>query len=66
MTTQDVRPLEGIRVLAVTVYLAGPFLGMTLARFGAEVNKIEMPGLSLIHISEPTRQPATSRMPSSA
>ena len=23
-------------------------------------------GLSLIHISEPTRQPATSRMPSSA
>ena len=29
MTTQDVRPLEGIRVLAVTVYLAGPFLGMT-------------------------------------
>jgi crotonobetainyl-CoA:carnitine CoA-transferase CaiB-like acyl-CoA transferase len=44
MTTQDVRPLEGIRVLAVTVYLAGPFLGMTLARFGAEVIKIEMPG----------------------
>ena len=25
-----------------------------------------MYGLSLIHISEPTRQPATSRMPSSA
>ena len=44
MTTPDVRPLEGIRVLAVTVYLAGPFLGMTLARFGAEVIKIEMPG----------------------
>lgn len=36
--------LNDIRVLGVTVYLAGPFLGMTLARFGAEVIKIEMPG----------------------
>ncbi|MBU2532784.1 MAG: CoA transferase [Alphaproteobacteria bacterium] len=38
------RPLTDIRVLSVTVFLAGPFLGMTLARFGAEVIKIEMPG----------------------
>lgn len=37
-------PLKDIRVLAVTVYLAGPFLSMSLARFGAEVIKIEMPG----------------------
>ena len=43
-TASEIRPLEGVRVLAVTVYLAGPFLGMTLARFGAEVVKIEMPG----------------------
>ena len=28
--------------------------------------KLEELTLSLIHISEPTRQPATSRMPSSA
>jgi crotonobetainyl-CoA:carnitine CoA-transferase CaiB-like acyl-CoA transferase len=39
-----VGPLSDIRVLSVTVFLAGPFLGMTLARFGAEVIKIEMPG----------------------
>jgi crotonobetainyl-CoA:carnitine CoA-transferase CaiB-like acyl-CoA transferase len=39
-----VKPLEDIRVLSVTVFLAGPFLGMTLARFGAEVIKIEVPG----------------------
>jgi len=38
------RPLEDVRVLSVTVYLAGPFLSMTLARFGAEVIKIEAPG----------------------
>ncbi len=38
------KPLEDIRVLSVTVYLAGPFLSMTLARFGAEVIKVEMPG----------------------
>ena len=37
-------PLNDIRVLSVTVFLAGPFLGMTLARFGAEVIKVEMPG----------------------
>ena len=38
------KPLGDIRVLSVTVFLAGPFLSMTLARFGAEVIKIEMPG----------------------
>ena len=37
------KPLEDIRVLSVTVFLAGPFLSMTLARFGAEVLKVEMP-----------------------
>ena len=38
------KPLEDVRVLSVTVYLAGPFLSMTLARFGAEVIKVEVPG----------------------
>lgn len=37
-------PLADIRVLSVTVFLAGPFLSMTLARFGAEVIKVEVPG----------------------
>ena len=37
-------PLGGVRVLAVTVYLAGPFCSMTLARLGAEVIKVEIPG----------------------
>ena len=38
------RPLSDLRVLAVTVFLAGPFLSMTLARLGAEVIKVEIPG----------------------
>jgi crotonobetainyl-CoA:carnitine CoA-transferase CaiB-like acyl-CoA transferase len=37
-------PLRDLRVLGVTVFLAGPFLSMTLARLGAEVIKVEAPG----------------------
>ena len=38
------QPLSDIRVLAVTVFLAGPYLSMNLARMGAEVIKVEIPG----------------------
>ena len=37
-------PLSGIRVLGVTVYLAGPFTLVNLARLGAESIKVEVPG----------------------
>ena len=38
------QPLKDIKVLSVTVFLAGPYLSMNLARMGAEVIKVEIPG----------------------
>jgi formyl-CoA transferase len=43
-------PLSGIRVIGVTVYLAGPYTLVNLARLGAESIKVEIPGLG-----DPTR-----------
>jgi formyl-CoA transferase len=40
-----ISPLSDIRVLGVTVYLAGPYTMMSLARLGAEAIKIEIPGV---------------------
>jgi crotonobetainyl-CoA:carnitine CoA-transferase CaiB-like acyl-CoA transferase len=38
-----VKPLQGIRVIDASSFLAGPFCATQLAEFGAEVIKIELP-----------------------
>ncbi|MFC7496968.1 MULTISPECIES: CaiB/BaiF CoA transferase family protein [unclassified Nocardioides] len=38
-------PLEGIRVLELGSFIAGPFAGQLLSDYGAEVVKIEQPGV---------------------
>jgi crotonobetainyl-CoA:carnitine CoA-transferase CaiB-like acyl-CoA transferase len=41
----DVQALQGCRVLDVASFLAGPFAATQLAEFGAEVIKVELPGV---------------------
>ncbi len=40
-----VKPLQGIRIIDVSSFLAGPFCSTQLAEFGAEVWKLELPGV---------------------
>ncbi len=37
--------LDGLRVLDVSNFMAGPFCATQLAEFGAEVIKVELPGV---------------------
>ena len=42
-TNSAIKPLQGMRVIDVSSFLAGPFCATQLGEFGAEVIKIELP-----------------------
>ena len=44
-TIASEKPLAGVRVLDIATFIAAPFSGSTLAEFGAEVIKVEQPGV---------------------
>lgn len=45
MTSEETGPLDDLNVVEMTVHRAGPFCGALLADLGAEVVKIERPGV---------------------
>jgi crotonobetainyl-CoA:carnitine CoA-transferase CaiB-like acyl-CoA transferase len=51
-------PLEGIRVLDIATFIAGPFAAGALGEFGAEVIKVEKPGVGDSLRELGTRSPA--------
>lgn len=51
------RPLDGVKVLAIENFVAGPFCSMWLADAGAEVVKVESPGQGdFSRSTSPTRE----------
>ena len=43
-SAESPQPLDGVRVLDIATFLAGPFCGTVMGDFGADVIKVEQPG----------------------
>jgi len=57
------RPLDGIRVIEIASFIAGPFAGAQLAEFGADVIKCELPGVGDPLRAFGTRHPLGETLP---
>ena len=44
-TTPPLQPLDDLRVIDLSSFISGPFASVQLAEFGAEVIKVELPGV---------------------
>lgn len=45
LTAGGVRPLDGVRVIEIASFIAGPYCATQLGEFGAEIIKLELPGV---------------------
>ncbi|MBX2857695.1 MAG: CoA transferase [Cellvibrionaceae bacterium] len=58
MSTTNDGPLKGVKVLEATQFISGPFAGQQLADMGADVIKVERPG-----VGDPIRNYASGQAP---
>lgn len=59
-------PLSGLRVPELCAFVAAPLAGLTLAQFGAEVTRVDLPGGNADVRSSPLRLSAFERITSAA
>lgn len=60
-TTAKTMPMQGIRVIDISTFIAAPFAATLLGEFGADVIKVELPD-----VGDPCRTSAMRRMPVTA
>ena len=60
---EGMRPLDGVKVVDISSFIAGPFCAAQLAEFGADVIKLELPGVGDALRRFGTRTPSGETLP---